>query len=245
MHLKGKVAVVTGAATGIGASIAAGLAASGALVVGIDRTWRPGDLHAGVRQVQCDVSDARGVSDAFLHIEERIGTVDILINNAALASGLTPRGFEEIGVDEWVRVITENTLGPFLCSQAVVAGMRDKKWGRIVNLSSATIFTGQPHLLHYVASKGAIASMTRSLSREHGPDGFTVNAIAPGLTMTRNMLANGAYTDAVIDGAVKAQCIPSREHPEDLVGACLFLAGDSARMMTGQILAVDGGTAVH
>jgi p-cumic alcohol dehydrogenase len=118
--------------------------------------------------------------------------------------------------------------------------MRERKWGRIVNLTSATIFTGLPPMLHYVSSKGAIATMTRGLARELGADGITVNAIAPGLTMTKGIQGNHAYSEELI-----AQSIPEREQPDDLVGACLFLVSDGAKMMTGQILTVDGGTAFH
>ncbi len=245
MNLNGKVALVTGAATGIGAALAEALASHGATVVGADLSWSDSTEAPNVEHAQCDVSDQASVQRLVSDIETRHGPVDILINNAALSSVVTPKPFEEISVEEWTRVITVNTLGPFLCSQAVAPRMRERKWGRIVNLTSATIFTGQPRLLHYISSKGAIASMTRSMARELGPNGITVNAIAPGLTMTRNMKDSGNYPDEVVKQAVAAQSIPTEEQPGDLVGACLFLVGDGASMMTGQVLAVDGGTAVH
>lgn len=180
-----------------------------------------------------------------LGIEAQHGSVDILVNNAALATHLSPKPFEQISMEEWTRVLMVNTGAPFLCSKAVAPRMRERRWGRIINLTSATIFTGIPPMLHYVASKGAIATMTRSLARELGRDGITVNAIAPGLTMTKGIQNNSAYSEELIAQALAAQSIPIREQPEDLVGACLYLASESARMISGQILTVDGGTAFH
>ena len=246
MSLQGRVALVTGAATGIGAALATGLASNGAQVIGADIAWRAEVGKANeVEQVDCDVSDASSVRQCVADIEARHGGVDILVNNAALASALTPKPLEEITAEEWIRVITTNTVAPFLCSQAVAPHMKEQKWGRIVNLTSATIFVGMPRLLHYVASKGAIAAMTRSLARELGSDGITVNAIAPGLTMTQGIQGNSAYSDELISQAVAAQSIPRREQPADLVGACQFLVSEAASFMTGQIVTVDGGTAFH
>ncbi len=245
MRLDGKIALVTGAAMGIGAFLAEALAREGATVIGLDLAWREHEPAGGVEQLDCDVADPSAVDRAVAAIEKRHGPVEILVNNAALASTLSPKPFEEITPEEWTRAMTTNTIAPFLCARAVAPRMREKKWGRIINLVSATIFTGLPPMLHYVSSKGAIATMTRGLARELGPHGITVNAIAPGLTMTKGIQENAAYSEELIGMALSAQSIPMREQPEDLVGACIFLASDSARMMTGQILTVDGGTAFH
>lgn len=241
MSLDGKIAVVTGAATGIGAAIAQELVTAGAHVIGVDLSKANGSSEP----VLCDLSDPASVKHCFAGIAERHGGVDILINNAALASELKPQPFEQISPEEWARVVTVNTLMPFLCSRAVVPRMREKNWGRIVNLTSATIFLGTPFNLHYVASKGAIATMTRSLAKEVGSAGITVNAIAPGMTITDGIRNNAAYSKEMLAGTVAARSIKREELPEDLVGTCLFLVSEAAEFMTGQILTVDGGSAFH
>ena len=246
MSLERKVAFVTGAATGIGAALANGLAAAGAHVVGADIEWSSdSEAIAAVQRADCDVTDEASVRRCVEDIEKSQGPIDILVNNAAIASSITPKPFEAISTDEWKQMLVVNTMAPFLCCKAVVPRMRERRWGRIINLTSAGIFFGLPNMLHYAASKGAIATMTRTLARDLATHGITVNAIAPGLVMTRRIQNNRAFDDALIAQSVNMQCIPLREQPEDLVGACLYLASDAAHMMTGQILTVDGGTAFN
>jgi p-cumic alcohol dehydrogenase len=245
MNLRGKTALVTGAATGIGAALAEGLALSGAHVIGADISWKS-DYHTpGIERVDCDVSDPSSVDSCISEISSRHGGVDILINNAALAAAISPKPFEQITPEEWVRVMTVNTLSQFLCSKAVVPHMRENKWGRIVNLTSGTVFVGTPYMLHYTASKGAIVAMTRSLSKEVGSDGITVNAIAPGLTVTEGIKGNSGYSDEMRAGVVASRAIAREERAEDLVGACLFLASEAAAFLTGQIVVIDGGATFH
>jgi len=246
MSLEGKSALVTGAATGIGAAIAKGLAAAGARVIGADIAWdAEKEKASAVEQVHCDVTDPSSVERCVADIEARYGGADILVNNAAMAAEVTPKPFEKITPDEWTRVITVNTLSQFLCTKAVVPLMRKRKRGRIVNLTSATIFVGTPYMLHYIASKGAIVAMTRSLSKELGGDGITVNAIAPGLTVTEGIERNRAYSAEMRAGVVATRSIAREERAEDLVGTCLFLVSDAASFLTGQIIVVDGGATFH
>lgn len=246
MSVERKVVLVTGAATGIGAAIARGFVAGGAVVIGADIAWDKADEDLpGVERIDCDASDPDSVQHCIADIEARFGAVEILVNNAALAGSVQPKPFEKISPEEWTRVMTVNTLMPFLCTQAVMPKMRERKWGRIINLTSGAIFQSVPNNLHYISSKGAIAIMTRSLAREIGRDGITVNAVAPGLTITKGIASNSAYSDEMRARIVAMRCIPREEEPDDVVGACLFLASDAAAFMTGQLVTVDGGTAFH
>lgn len=242
--LAGKIVLVTGAATGIGAAIAAGFAAEGAEVFGADIAWR-GRTPANVHAVDCDVADEASVARCVADIESRHGAVDILVNNAALAADLAPKPFEEISPEEWVRVMSVNTLAPFLCTRAVAPAMRKRKSGRIINITSGAVFGAGPNNLHYFSSKGAIAVMTRSLARELGGDGITVNAIAPGLTLTEGIESNPAYSQELKAGIAARRCIPRPQYSDDVVGACLFLASEGASFVSAQILSVDGGEAIH
>ncbi|HEV3010636.1 MAG TPA: 3-oxoacyl-ACP reductase family protein [Burkholderiales bacterium] len=248
--LKGKVAIITGAGSGIGKALARRLAADGACVVVAD--IQKFDLAAaelakatGARTLglQVDVSNEQDVERMAAEAVKAFGRIDILVNNAAVFSTLKLKPFEEIGVAEWRKVMDVNILGVALCCRACVPHMRKAGGGRIINLASGAPIKGVPMFLHYISSKGAVIAMTRGLARELGKDGITVNSLAPGFTLSENVAKHEVH---VRQGEVTrmSRAIPRDETPEDLVGTVSFLASDDASFITGQTLVVDGGSAM-
>jgi NAD(P)-dependent dehydrogenase (short-subunit alcohol dehydrogenase family) len=138
-----------------------------------------------------------------------------------------------------------NAMGPFLMCRAVSAHMRARRYGRIVNITSGTAFKGAPFMLDYVCSKGAVMTMTRSLARELGKDFITVNAVSPGYTLSEGNLANEKFLASYREAAIQTRALPRDAWPVDIVGAVAFLASDDAAFISGQILAVDGGSVYH
>jgi NAD(P)-dependent dehydrogenase (short-subunit alcohol dehydrogenase family) len=247
MSLHGKVAIVTGAAQGIGRAIADGLARERARIVVADLS---GAETAAERYpegvgVTVDVASEEGVRQMVEETVARCGGIDILVNNAGLYAQLELRRFEEIPVAEWRRVMDVNVLSMFLTCRSVVPVMRGQGGGRIVNISSGTPFRGVPLLLHYVTSKGAIVAFTRSLARELGGDGILVNCVAPGFTLSDGVEQNPAHIDALRDVSVAARTLKRDQLPEDVVGAVCFLCGPGAEFITGQTMVIDGGQYFH
>jgi NAD(P)-dependent dehydrogenase (short-subunit alcohol dehydrogenase family) len=240
--LEGQVAIVTGAAQGIGRKIAEGLAGEGARVVVADLRGAEDAASAlGGIAVDVDVSDqaacermARAAIDAY-------GRVDVLVNNAGIWSSLTATPFEQLSVDEWRRVFDVNVMGMFLSTRAVAPHMRAAKRGRVINIASGTPYKGVPFFMHYVASKGAVIAMSRVMAKELGGDNILVNTIAPGFTLSDGVMDNPTQLQQLQDVSNKARVLVRDQYPEDIVGAVLFFASDRASFITGQSLVVDGG----
>ena len=249
--LGGKVAIVTGGGSGLGAAIAARLAADGARVLIADlkgaEAIAAGLVEAGHHAIATvtDVADWDAVERMAATARDAFGSIDILVNNAAISSGMALTPFEKIETAAFARMLGVNTIGTFHGCKAVAPTMRAQRSGRIINLASGTAFRGSPFILPYVASKGAVMTMTRALAHELGGDGITVNAVSPGYTLTQSNLDNAEYMDAVRPGVLALRALKRDAWPEDIVGAVAFLAGDDARFITGQILAVDGGAVYH
>jgi NAD(P)-dependent dehydrogenase (short-subunit alcohol dehydrogenase family) len=245
--LEGKVAIVTGAAKGIGEAIADALAAEGARIVVADLQ---GAQEAAERYpdgigLTVDVSREEDVERMAAETAERAGGIDVLVNNAGLYASLAMRPFEQIPLEEWRKVMDVNVASMFLTCRAVVPRMREGGGGRIVNISSGTPFRGVPYLLHYVTSKGAIVTFTRALAKELGDDEILVNCVAPGFTLSAGVKENPEVIEALRDVSVSARTLKRDQQPEDVAGAVVFLCGPSATFITGQTMVIDGGQYFH
>jgi len=246
-QLEGKVAVVTGAAQGIGRALADGLAAEGARIVVADLRGAEeaaASYPDGVG-LTVDVADEDDVARLVSETVERCGGLDVLVNNAGLYASLEMRSFTEIPLEEWRRVMDVNVASMFLTCRAVVPVLRERGGGAIVNISSGTPFRGVPFLLHYVTSKGAIVAFTRALAKELGKDGIRVNCVAPGFTLSEGVKEHPEVLEALRDVSVAARTIQRDQEPEDVVGAVTYLAGPSASFVTGQTIVIDGGQFFH
>ena len=242
-----RVVIITGAGQGIGRAFAKAFAAAGARAVIAERNEKKAAAVAEeilradgqALAVTTDVADPASVKEMIEVVDDEYGRIDVLINNAAIFSTLEMRPFEQIPLEEWEDVLRVNITGAFLCARAVLPAMRRARWGRIINMASGAVSLGRPGYLHYIASKSALIGMSRSMARELGPDGITVNSILPGATFTE--IERKTVTPAQKERIIAMQCVPRAETPDDLVGTALFLASEASAFITGQTINVDGG----
>ena len=247
----GKVAIVTGAGQGLGRAYAEALAAEGAAEViaeineGTAKDTAEAINSAGgsALAVRTDVTDPDSCAAMVAAAVERFGTVDILVNNAAIYDGLQMDAFEDLDLATWNRVLNVNVTGTWLATRAVTPLMKEKGYGKIVNISSTVNYVGPPLLLHYVASKGAVAALTRALAKELGEVGIRVTACAPGLTFTE--ASKHILPDPIMgDMYVEMQALKEAMQPEHVVPTVLFLCSSESDFVVGQNWVVDGGMAM-
>jgi 3-oxoacyl-[acyl-carrier protein] reductase len=246
-RLKDRVAVITGAATGLGRAAAVRLAAEGAKIEILDINDAAevvNEIRAagGEAQAQlCDVTNLEQIAEAVQVIAERHGRVDILVNNAGILSGRTP--WHQLTYDEMNRFVQINYLGYFNVSKAVYPLLKKSQHGRVINIASRTYFLANPGQMAYVAAKGAVMGMTRVMAKELGDDGITVNAVAPGMVATPGTQAHS--NEEAFNRVMMNQAIKKRGTPEHLAALIAFIASDDAEMITGQMILCDGGGYLH
>lgn len=244
MSLEGRVSIVTGGAQGIGRAYCLGLAAEGSAVVVADLLEGSGvveEIEAAGGQalaVEVDVSD-KGSTEAMAQAAaDRFGRIDALINNAAFFKSATRGSFMDLDIEEWDVAFQVNVRGVWLCCRAVFPYMKEQKYGKIINISSNTVWKGVPGFLHYVSSKSALTGLTRSLAVELGEHNIGVNTVAPDFIPDEEMLqSRGTHDEEVI----AQRTLKRRQVPEDMVGTVVFLAGPGSDFITGQSFLVNGG----
>ena len=245
------MAIVTGGAKGIGRHYARALAQEGARVVVADIADGTEVVEAiaaerGLETVVgavVDVSDEASVQGLVARTVARFGRIDVLVNNAALFAPLRQTACTEIDAGLWDRVMAVNLRGPFLMVKHVAPHMIARGYGKIINVGSGTAYRGIPWMLHYVTSKGGILAFTRALSRELGERGIRVDALSPGLVLSDSLVTeNPEHVETAWPSVLQARALKRDAYPQDLLGALVFLAGSDSDFVTGQTLAVDGGS---
>ncbi|MEM9223653.1 MAG: SDR family oxidoreductase [Pseudomonadota bacterium] len=244
--LTGKRIIVTGAAQGIGATLAAGFAEMGARVALADIA-DPGPAAARIKgaiAVQMDVTQGADCECLAAATEAAFGGIDGLVNGAALFATLPIKSHDDISPDLWDKVMAVNAKGPWLVTRACAPSMAKSGGGSIVMISSNRILQGSPGMLHYDASKGAVFAITRSLIRELGPKNIRINTVLPGLTMSEGVMAREGIEERA-PLIAKTRSLARNMEPDDLLGPCAFFLSDHAAFVTGQALCVDGGGVTH
>lgn len=249
INVRDRVVFITGAGQGIGRTYAREFARAGAIPVIAEINRENGErVAAEIRAengkclaLHTDVASAESVDAAVRATLAEFGRIDVLINNAAIFAPLVRGSFDDIDPQVWDQVMRVNVTGAWLCARAVAPAMRKAGWGRIINVSSATVPLGMPMYAHYVTSKAALIGLTRSLARELGPQGITVNCVMPGLTETDVEIPG--RTDATRNRVIDMQCIKRIGASEDVVGMMLFLSSPASGFMAGQTVLIDGGSA--
>jgi 3-oxoacyl-[acyl-carrier protein] reductase len=245
--LHGRVVIITGGGQGLGRAYAHHFAAQGAIPVIAELNEAGGRaVQAEVEAaggkalfVQTDVADRASVDAMVQAALAAFGHIDCLINNAAVLSRITMAPFWKLPVDEWRRTMDINITGAFLCARAVVPAMQERRWGRIINVSSGTVIMGRENYLHYVTSKSAVIGMTRAMARELGAWTITVNAFWPGVTKTE--IERPSVPSHAFDNMMQMQAIKRLARTDDAAKAVMFLCSDDAEFITGQGLLADGG----
>ena len=253
MRLKDKVAIITGAAHGIGKAYARRFAEEGARVVIADVDGAGGEATAkaisdsggSAWSRPTDVRSFANIQGLIQETVKRYGRIDVLLNNAAIyvTQKLWKGPVEELALEEWDRIIEVNLKGVFLCSKAVIPIMKQQKSGKIINIASGTFFSGSGNMPHYTTAKGGVVALTRVMARQLGDWGINVNCMTPGSTMSEE-----AISDEVLkrrEGSVDKRAFRRIEKPSDIVGTALFLASSDSDFITGQLLVVEGGSIMH
>jgi len=238
---------ITGGGQGLGRAYAKAFAAAGATVFILDRNFKSAchvidEIKAADSTAfayHLDVGRLDDVSDVFNTIINEHGRIDVLVNNAAIFTTLEMKPFYSIDPAEWGEVINVNLNGVYACSRQVVDTMKENGFGRIINIGSAAVTMGRPNYTHYVASKSALIGMSRSMARELGSFGITVNTIMPGATFTE--VERKTVTPQQKEAIVASQCIQRPATPNDILGTVLFLCSEESGFLTGQAITIDGG----
>jgi NAD(P)-dependent dehydrogenase (short-subunit alcohol dehydrogenase family) len=255
MGIKDKVIIITGAAGGLGQAFAVRFAAEGAKVVAADmadasetvRLAAEAGAEAGgdAMGIRTDITDVDSVKAMCARAGDEFGGIDGLVNNAAIYAGLKMAPFDQIDERDWDAVMTVNVKGTWITTKEVLPFMKERGGGSVVNISSASVFEGNPYFAHYVASKGAVWALTRSMSRTAGEYNIRVNSVTPGYTMTeasKGLAGDPESFKKNYEDNIAARALKRAMEAADVVGGVMFLLGDDSSFITGQNLNIDGGS---